>query len=405
MGQLRTRKRGSSWEYSFEGARIEGKRKTISKGGFRTKGEAMAAGTRAKAEYDRSGCVFAPSEISVQDYFAYWMKNYVQMECKPNTCRIYSDIIRIHVNPYLGKYPLAAVTPAVLQEHANRLYANGLASAYLKNILCVISGAFSYAVHPAGFIRENPAAYLRYPRTAAKKSDTNRHVISTQDFHTILDYFQEGNHYRIIFLICYYTGLRIAECTGLTWDRVDLQAGTLTVDRILVKHPEKYWYLGTPKTSSSTRTITIGQTLTAALKKHKKWQMENRLHYGEYYKDYYITSAGKLYGLDRTVNYKTTDEPLSFICTKENGTLLNPDLCKYASRVVNYKLGIQFNFHSLRHTHATVLIENGADIKDVQQRLGHARIATTMDTYVHNTEAMKQRSVEIFEVAAGLSTF
>lgn len=132
--------------------------------------------------------------------------------------------------------------------------------------------------------------------------------------------------------------------------------------------------------------------------------MENRLHYGEYYKDYYITAAGKLYGLDRTVGYKTTDQPLFFLCTKENGTLINPDLCKYASRVINYKLGIQFNFHSLRHTHATILIENGSDVKDVQERLGHARITTTMDTYVHNTETMKQRSVEIFEAAAGLST-
>lgn len=64
MGQLRTRKRGSSWAYSFEGARVDGKRKTISKSGFRTKGDAVAAGTRAKAEYDRSGCIFEPSEIS-----------------------------------------------------------------------------------------------------------------------------------------------------------------------------------------------------------------------------------------------------------------------------------------------------------------------------------------------------
>lgn len=404
MGQLRTRKRGNNWEWSFEGARIDGKRKTISKGGFRTKTEALAAGTKAKAEYDRAGSIFTPSVLSVQDYFAYWMKNYVQVECKPNTCRAYADIIRIHVNPYLGKYPLAAVTPSILQEHVNRLYANGLASSYLKNILCVISGAFGYAVHPAGFIRENPARYVRYPKTLSRKADTNRRIISQQEFAAILDYFQEGHQYRILFLICYYTGLRIAECTGLTWDRIDLQNGTLTVDRILVKHPEKYWYLGTPKTASSARTITIGETLTVALRKHKKWQMENRLHYGEYYKDYYITAAGKVYGLDRTVQYTTSDDGLSFVCTQENGTVITPDLARYASRIVNYKLNIQFNFHSLRHTHATILIENGADVKDVQERLGHTRIATTMDTYVHNTDIMRQRSMEIFEKAAGLST-
>ncbi|WP_413926647.1 tyrosine-type recombinase/integrase [Clostridioides sp. ES-S-0190-01] len=70
---------------------------------------------------------------------------------------------------------------------------------------------------------------------------------------------------------------------------------------------------------------------------------------------------------------------------------------KYLSRVVNYELGIDFNFHSLRHTHATMLLENGANIKDIQHRLGHAKIATTMDTYSHVTNKMRNQTVDIFE--------
>ena len=73
MGELRTRKRGKKWEYSFEGARVNGKRKPISKGGFSTKAEALAAGTQAKAEYDNCGRVFTPSELSVADYMDYWL--------------------------------------------------------------------------------------------------------------------------------------------------------------------------------------------------------------------------------------------------------------------------------------------------------------------------------------------
>lgn len=201
-------------------------------------------------------------------------------------------------------------------------------------------------------------------------------------------------------MICYYTGLRIAECTGLTWDRIDLNTDTITIDRILVKHPEKYWYMGTPKTATSTRTISIGKTLHNELKQQKKWQLENRIKYGEYYLDYHINGKNKIYGLDNTVQYQTTDPFIQFVCTRENGTVLNPDLCRYASRIVNYKLGIQFNFHSLRHTHATMLIEHGANIKDVQTRLGHANISVTMDTYVHDTEAMKTQTVDIFEKVA-----
>ena len=235
MGTLRTRKRGKNWEYSFEAAKIDGKRKSISKGGFRTKAEALEAGTKAQAEYNNAGSVFEPSAVSVQDYFDYWMKNYVEQECKINTIQAYSNIIRIHINPYLGRYMLSSITPNILQEHLNMLYANGLAPTYIRNIMALISGALDYAVHPSGFIKDNPAKYIRYPKTTAKKVDTNRRVITRDEFTQISNHFTPGNQYRIIFMICYYAGLRISECTGLTWDRIDLTDGTLTVDRILVK--------------------------------------------------------------------------------------------------------------------------------------------------------------------------
>lgn len=405
MGTLRTRKRGKNWEYSFEAAKIDGKRKSISKGGFRTKAEALEAGTKAQAEYNNVGSVFSPSTLSVQDYFDYWMTNYVKRECKINTIQSYSNIIRIHINPYLGKYMLSSITPSILQEHLNVLYANGgLASSYIKNIMTLISGAFDYAVHPSGFIKDNPAKYIRYPKIAAKKSDINRRVITKNEFTQISDYFVPGSRYRIVFMVCYYAGLRISECTGLTCDRIDFENKTLTIDRIIVKNEAKQWQFGTTKTASSTRTISIGETLLKELRYQKQWQLENKRKYGEYYKDYYVKKDSTIYGLNRLVEYVSADEPVSFVCTQENGTLLNPDLVRYASRVVNYKLNIQFNFHSLRHTHATIMIENGANIKDVQERLGHSNISTTMDIYVHNTDKMKNETVDIFEKAAGLPT-
>ena len=85
MGQLRTRKRGSTWQYSFETAPVNGKRKSISKGGFRTKAEALAAGTTAMNEYNSSGQTFTPTEVSVSDYLDYWFENYCKMDLKYNT--------------------------------------------------------------------------------------------------------------------------------------------------------------------------------------------------------------------------------------------------------------------------------------------------------------------------------
>lgn len=142
---------------------------------------------------------------------------------------------------------------------------------------------------------------------------------------------------------------------------------------LLIIKKEREWVFGTPKTKSSNRTILIGNTLVNILKRHKKHQIENKLKYGKHYTD------------------------SSFVCTKENGQPIYTDSLKYLSRVVNYELKILFNFHSLRHTHATMLLESGANIKDIQQRLGHSKLATTMDTYSHVTNKLKQDSVDKFE--------
>ena len=85
------------------------------------------------------------------------------------------------------------------------------------------------------------------------------------------------------------------------------------------------------------------------------------------------------------------------VIRKENGEYSSIDSFKYAARVIHYDLGITFNFHSLRHTHATMLIESGVPVKTVQERLGHTNIETTLQTYVHNTKIMESSAVDIFE--------
>ena len=72
--------------------------------------------------------------------------------------------------------------------------------------------------------------------------------------------------------------------------------------------------------------------------------------------------------------------------------------------MIHKELLLAFDYHSLRHTHATILIESGADVKDVQTRLGHSNIQTTLQTYVHDTDVMASRSVDIFEQATSLKT-
>lgn len=116
MGQLKTRKRGSTWEWSFEGAKINGKRNPISQGGFRTKAEAITAGTQAKAEYDNAGRVFKPSELSISDYLDYWLENYVKANLAYNTQVDYEKKIKVHLKPTFGTYRLANLETDVIQK-------------------------------------------------------------------------------------------------------------------------------------------------------------------------------------------------------------------------------------------------------------------------------------------------
>lgn len=367
------RKKGNSWYYSFDLGVVDGKRKRIERKGGTTKKEAEKALRKALAEFDNCGSVLDESNISISDYFDYWYKEYVLINCKYNTQRYYKTIITKHIKPILGIYKLKSLTPAALQEFLNKKYRNGFTKNTLSGFYGVLSGALRMAVYPYQLIKENPMHYVSMPKyNNPRKDKKDLKIISLDNFNKIIKRFPRGSNFYVPLQIAFNTGMRAAEVCGLTWDCVDLDNKTITVEKIIIKK-EKEWVFGTPKTQSSNRTILIGKTLLNILKQHKKFQIENKLKYGQYYSD------------------------SNFVCTKENGEAITTDSLKYLSRVVNYELQIPFNFHSLRHTHATMLLEAGANIKDIQQRLGHSKLSTTMDIYSHVTNKLKNDSIDKFE--------
>ena len=132
-------------------------------------------------------------------------------------------------------------------------------------------------------------------------------------------------------------------------------------------------------------------------------QRRNELEYGEYYtiyvqkpeKDEKNNTILRLIPVEKCV--APTLPRARLICVYENGKYSSTDSFKYPSRIIHYELGFAFDFHSLRHTHATRLIEAGVSPKTVQARLGHENIETTLQTYVHNTKQMEENAVEVFE--------
>jgi integrase len=323
------------------------------------------------------GSVINESDISVSDYFDYWFKEYVLVNCKPNTQVGYKRLIKNHIKPKIGIYKLKKITPAKLQELINLKYRDGFSKNYLSNFYGVLSGAFKSAVYPYQLLKENPMEFVKLPKYNQKLINNleDLKIISLEQYNIILKRFPYGSNMHVPLQIGFNTGMRAGEVMSLTWDCIDLESKTIRVEKILYKNELNQWIFGTPKTDSSYRSIKIGDTLISLLKRFHTDQKANRLRYGEFY----------------------IKHDYDFVFLKENGELLTVDSIKYLSRIVNYELNIPFKFHSLRHTHATMLLEAGANIKDIQERLGHSKSSITMDVYSHVTKKMSSDTVSLFE--------
>ena len=165
-------------------------------------------------------------------------------------------------------------------------------------------------------------------------------------------------------------------------------------------HSVENWSYGSCKNPQSNRTISIVDTLVKALKEYKKGQEEYKKFYGESYLKHYekkvINEYTKIEKI-KIVDAKAVKEA-QLIFVKPNGQFRGTETVRYAFKVINYEPGIPCRFHDFRDTHATRLIENGADIKVVSKRLGHSTIQTTYNIYVRVIEKMETDTVDRLKI-------
>lgn len=420
-----TRKKGSTWYYYFDLGKVNGKRKKKEKGGFPTKKEAQIALAAAINEYNNAGQVFEPSNITVSDFLDEWYELTCKLNLKYSTQVCYLRIIEGHLKPHFGMYKLKALKPSTLQEYANSLKISGYSRSHIAGILTVFQSALNYAVEPLHYISQNPMKSIKFPKV--EKKPRERIILTSEEWNCIIKRFYNTRFY-LPLMVGFYTGLRISETFALTWDDIDLKKRTLTVNKQVMKRnfgtnprnevlpkPQKTehssWFFTTTKTASSRRTISFGTTLYLALKKEWETQQQNEALFGDDYTIHVLQKELDEKGnpISRILPVKKTEQNLRqrvhLICINKNGQYTSTDSFKFCSRVIHRELHIAFDYHSLRHTHATLLIEAGADVKNVQARLGHSNIQTTLQTYVHNTEKMEERSVTLFEQIADNNNF
>lgn len=280
MVDVTVQKRGEVYQYKFEIASIDGKRKFKNKSGFATKSEAKQAGIIAYNEYLNTGHSFKPKTMFYSDYLDYWMKEHCEINLKYHTIEAYKNIIKNHIKPKLGFYRLCQITTATIQEFVNNTYVEyGYSKNFMKNILKVLKTSFTYTTDVVGFVKENPTVKVRLPKYD-KPDEDPAHIFTKEEIDTILNRFKKNHCAYYDMLTAYHTGLRVSEVFGLTWDDIDLENKKLTVNKNVLKKNQAgathgrhisgkattMWFFGTCKTPSSYRTIDIGDTLVNALK-------------------------------------------------------------------------------------------------------------------------------------------
>jgi integrase len=166
------------------------------------------------------------------------------------------------------------------------------------------------------------------------------------------------------------TGLRRGELLALRWDDIDLEGARLSVRRSFVSVGYEV-RLSEPKTKRSRRQLALDRATVGALRDHRRRQLEERISWGPAWQD------------------------TGLVFTREDGTLIHPDrLTKSFNRHVNGSGLPRIRLHDLRHTHATLALQAGIHPKVVSERLGHATVSITLDTYSHAIPAMQQDAAE-----------
>lgn len=279
---------------------------------------------------------------------------------KPRTHFRYAELVRLHVEPSLGGTQLAKLRPLHIEELYGALRKRGLSGTTVLQIHRVLHAAFNQAMKWQ-LLDRNPADAVKAPRKSTQETPS----LTAEEIPRLLDAVK-GQTVELPTLIGLATGMRLGEVLGLRWQDVDLDASTARVRQTLQVTME----FDTPKSHRSTRTISLPTFLVEAFKRYKKSQNERRLTLGEAWQEF------------------------DLICERGDGQPLRPDTISKQFRTVAKAVGLDITFHGLRHTHASLMLAAGADLKVTSSRLGHSSISITADLYTHVASDQDRRAAE-----------
>jgi integrase len=316
-----------------------------------------------------AGTFVEPVKLTVEEYLDKWLAT-AKARLRERTHDDYSEKLKRYVRPVIGKLKLADVRPLDVQLIYTAMAERNLSPRTVRYTHTILSSALKQAVRWNMLVR-NPCVGLDLPRMKHKEMQ----AFSPEEAGRFLATAME-DECGLVFAFALATGMRPEEYLALKWPDIDLEIRTAVVTRTLVWRKGGGWCFGEPKTTRSRRTVPFPQSIGKALKTHRSRQAETRLR------------LGTSYASDNLV-----------FCTGDGKPLNLRNLTQRHFKPILKRAGLSetFRLYDLRHTCASLLLGANEHPKVVSERLGHASITLTLDTYSHVLPSMQQAASDKLE--------
>lgn len=312
-------------------------------------------------------------KYTVGEWMEVWFEDYAKLKVRPSSHQTYRGYIDNHIKQNIGDIPLEKLTSLDLQKLCKKLLANGrvdrleskgqpkgLSAKTVRNIHQILSSALKLAQEQR-IILSNPAERCALPKVEHREMKT----LPVEQLQSFLREARESGVFELYYLEL-ATGLRRGELLGLKWEDIDLERGDLRVKRQISRINGKI--IEAPlKTKNAYRTLPLAEDAVDVLKEQRK---------------------------------KVGNSPWVF--PSPNGGPISPDSVLHMLHRVLKRAGLpRVRFHDLRHTFATLALQNGVDIKTVSGMLGHFSAGFTLDTYAHVTSAAQRQAAQMMAGVLG----
>ncbi|MBP3396064.1 MAG: site-specific integrase [Clostridia bacterium] len=358
-GSVRQRENGT-WEGRCT---INGQRKSF----YGERQADVLKAMRAAQKASDDGVYFEPAKMTLSKWLDVWLEEYVAPASKPLTYTTYKSRVETHIKPALGRIKLTSLNATQIQAlYNNLLKVQELQPKTIKNLHGILHKALEQALK-LRYIGLNPADACTLPRIEKKEIKP----LSETEIAAFLVAIGEGEPLQDLFTVALFTGMREGEICGLPWNAVDFRAGTITVKQQLCKEKQKggQHYIA-PTKNDKARTLTAAPFVMDILKRVRQEQKNNHLTMGLGWQNEF-----------------------DLVFTDKAGRYIVPQTALKRFKAIATKIGRpDARFHDLRHTYAVTALQEGDDVKTVQQNLGHATASFTLDVYGHVSEKMKKES-------------